>query len=167
MRRLARAEKHVTLGVAHMIRKFELDEEVMARFSEPTKKNRVCFPKNGCRYGGPSSQLPRAEPCDAYRKIESSLEKFECERSSNRDNALETDPKKHVTIMSAANKVHNSDLVPLVKMLKAWNKTHARESGALSKFSGRAELGGNREILSIRQPRAHLIVHGTKDIEYR
>ncbi len=37
---------------------------------------------------------------------------------------LEADPKQHVTIMSAANKAHNSDLVPLIKMIKAWNKTH-------------------------------------------
>jgi len=35
---------------------------------------------------------------------------------------LETDPKKHVEIMSAANKAHNGDLVPLAKMIKAWNK---------------------------------------------
>ena len=37
---------------------------------------------------------------------------------------LETDPKQHVAIMSAANKAHDGDLIPLVKMLKAWNKTH-------------------------------------------
>ena len=37
---------------------------------------------------------------------------------------LETDPKKHVEIMSAANKAHGGDLVPLIKMIKAWNKTH-------------------------------------------
>src|SRR5665213_162956 len=37
---------------------------------------------------------------------------------------LETDPKKHVAIMSTANKMHNGDLVPLIKMIKAWNKTH-------------------------------------------
>ncbi len=35
---------------------------------------------------------------------------------------LETDPKKHVEIMSTANAAHNGDLVPLVKMIKAWNK---------------------------------------------
>lgn len=35
---------------------------------------------------------------------------------------LETDPKRHVTIMSTANKTHNGDLVPLIKMLKGWNK---------------------------------------------
>jgi len=39
---------------------------------------------------------------------------------------LPTDPKQHVTIWSAANKAHNGDLVPLIKMLKAWN----RASGA-------------------------------------
>lgn len=36
---------------------------------------------------------------------------------------LSTDPKKHVQIWSAANQSHNGDLVPLIKMLKAWNRT--------------------------------------------
>lgn len=37
---------------------------------------------------------------------------------------LATDPKKHVDIMSQANKAHNGDLVPLIKMIKSWNKSH-------------------------------------------
>ncbi len=36
---------------------------------------------------------------------------------------LSTDPKKHVELWSAANKAHNGDLIPLIKMLKAWNKS--------------------------------------------
>ncbi|MGA2331255.1 MAG: nucleotidyltransferase [Syntrophales bacterium] len=36
---------------------------------------------------------------------------------------LSTDPKKHVHIWSEANQSHNGDLVPLMKMLKAWNRT--------------------------------------------
>ncbi len=36
---------------------------------------------------------------------------------------LSTDPKKHVEIFSAANDAHNGDLVPLMKMIKAWNRT--------------------------------------------
>ena len=35
---------------------------------------------------------------------------------------LSTDPKRHVELTSAANKVHNGDLVPLIKMIKGWNK---------------------------------------------
>jgi hypothetical protein len=37
---------------------------------------------------------------------------------------LQTDPKKHVAIMSEANKYHKGNLVPLVKMIKSWNKGH-------------------------------------------
>jgi hypothetical protein len=37
---------------------------------------------------------------------------------------LNTDPKKHVEIMSEANRVHNGNLVPLIKMIKGWNKAH-------------------------------------------
>ena len=37
---------------------------------------------------------------------------------------LATDPKKHVSLMSEANKGHNGDLVPLIKMLKSWNKSN-------------------------------------------
>lgn len=36
---------------------------------------------------------------------------------------LSTDPKKHVEIWSTANQIHNGNLVPLMKMLKAWNRT--------------------------------------------
>ncbi len=35
---------------------------------------------------------------------------------------LETDPKKHVELFSQSNKVHRGDLVPLIKMIKSWNK---------------------------------------------
>jgi len=38
------------------------------------------------------------------------------------NNWIETDPKKHVEIMSSANSSHNGDLVPLIKMIKGWNK---------------------------------------------
>ncbi len=38
---------------------------------------------------------------------------------------LSTDPKKHVSMMSDANGIHDGSLVPLIKMLKGWNRTHS------------------------------------------
>lgn len=35
---------------------------------------------------------------------------------------IETDPQKHVEIFSQANSIHNGDFIPLVKMIKGWNK---------------------------------------------
>lgn len=35
---------------------------------------------------------------------------------------VETDPKAHVSLSSAHNASHNGDLVPVIKMLKRWNK---------------------------------------------
>ncbi|MBW2606928.1 MAG: nucleotidyltransferase [Deltaproteobacteria bacterium] len=35
---------------------------------------------------------------------------------------ISTDPKKHVEIWTAENQAHNGDLVPLIKMIKRWNK---------------------------------------------
>jgi hypothetical protein len=35
---------------------------------------------------------------------------------------IETDPKRHVELWSASNEAHNGDLVPLIKMVKGWNK---------------------------------------------
>lgn len=35
---------------------------------------------------------------------------------------ISTDPKKHIDIMSQANAAHNGDLIPLIKMIKAWNR---------------------------------------------
>ena len=37
-------------------------------------------------------------------------------------NWISTDPKKHVEIWAIENKAHNGDLVPLIKMIKRWNK---------------------------------------------
>jgi hypothetical protein len=39
---------------------------------------------------------------------------------------LSTDPKKHVDIMSTANKAHVGDLVPLIKMVKCWNRNNSK-----------------------------------------
>ncbi|AVH74486.1 CBASS oligonucleotide cyclase [Nostoc sp. 'Lobaria pulmonaria (5183) cyanobiont'] len=39
---------------------------------------------------------------------------------------ISTDPKKHIEIWSAANTSHNYKLVPLIKMIKGWNKKHGR-----------------------------------------
>lgn len=38
---------------------------------------------------------------------------------------IATDPKVHVEIWSQSNKDHNSNLVPLIKMIKGWNKKHS------------------------------------------
>lgn len=38
---------------------------------------------------------------------------------------ITTDPKKHVQIWANANAIHKGDLVPLIKMIKGWNKTHS------------------------------------------
>lgn len=35
---------------------------------------------------------------------------------------ISTDPTKHVELISASNQAHSGDLVPLVKMIKGWNK---------------------------------------------
>ena len=35
-----------------------------------------------------------------------------------------TNPKEHIEIWSKANQEHNGDIIPLIKMMKAWNKTN-------------------------------------------
>ena len=42
--------------------------------------------------------------------------------NSARQAWIATDPKKHVEILGEANAKHNDDLVPLIKMVKGWNK---------------------------------------------
>ncbi len=39
---------------------------------------------------------------------------------------ISTDPKKHVEIFSNANSVHNGNLIPLIKMIKGWNKNSGK-----------------------------------------
>jgi hypothetical protein len=46
--------------------------------------------------------------------------------NSINQNWISTDPKKHVEIMAAANKQHNGDLIPFLKMVKAWNKNNSK-----------------------------------------
>jgi hypothetical protein len=41
---------------------------------------------------------------------------------SHRSAWIATDPKAHIKLWADANKAHNSDLIPLIKMLKGWNK---------------------------------------------
>lgn len=38
---------------------------------------------------------------------------------------IATDPKRHVEILAEANRTNNGDLVPLIKMIKGWNKMHS------------------------------------------
>jgi hypothetical protein len=38
---------------------------------------------------------------------------------------ISTDPKRHVELWTDANKAHAGDLVPLIKMIKGWNKAHS------------------------------------------
>lgn len=38
---------------------------------------------------------------------------------------IATDPKKHVELWSASNNQHDGELIPLIKMIKAWNKQHS------------------------------------------
>jgi hypothetical protein len=45
--------------------------------------------------------------------------------NSNTGGWIETDPKKHIQIWSAANKANNGNLIPLIKMVKTWNRTHS------------------------------------------
>lgn len=55
---------------------------------------------------------------------------------------IETDPKRHVQIWTERNKQHNGDLVPMIKILKTWNKSRSivrsfhLEVLALSVFNG-------------------------------
>lgn len=46
--------------------------------------------------------------------------------NSIRQSWLSTDPKKHVELVSASNTAHNGSLVPLIKMLKCWNRAHSK-----------------------------------------
>jgi hypothetical protein len=38
---------------------------------------------------------------------------------------ISTDPKAHIDLWQTANKAHNGDLVPLIKMIKGWNVCHS------------------------------------------
>jgi len=38
---------------------------------------------------------------------------------------ISTDPKKHIDVWTEANKMHNGYLVPLIKMIKCWNRAHS------------------------------------------
>ncbi|HEV7291313.1 MAG TPA: CBASS oligonucleotide cyclase [Devosia sp.] len=41
---------------------------------------------------------------------------------ANRKRWISTDPKRHVELWSASNKAHSGSLIPLIKMIKCWNR---------------------------------------------
>lgn len=45
--------------------------------------------------------------------------------NSINNNWISTDPKKHVQLVAEANAAHNADFVPLIKMIKGWNRRHS------------------------------------------
>ena len=45
--------------------------------------------------------------------------------NSRTEGWIETDPKRHIAIWSEANQANGGNLVPLIKMIKAWNRTHS------------------------------------------
>lgn len=46
--------------------------------------------------------------------------------NTNAGTWISTDPTVHATVLTAANNAHNGDLVPLVKMMRAWNRINNR-----------------------------------------
>ncbi len=72
-------------------------QAVTIRFSDFTVDVVPCFYRQGGGYLIPDSQMKRW---------------------------IGTDPKRHIDLWSEANEAHDGDLVPLIKMLKAWNRTH-------------------------------------------
>lgn len=43
---------------------------------------------------------------------------------------IQTDPKSHVELWTASNKAHNGSLVPLLKMIKCWNRANGELFGS-------------------------------------
>lgn len=46
--------------------------------------------------------------------------------NSIQQNWISTDPKKHVELISSSNKAHEGDLIPVIKMIKAWNRNTSK-----------------------------------------
>ncbi len=51
--------------------------------------------------------------------------------NSNTGGWIATDPTVHATVLTEANKAHNGDLVPLVKMIRGWNRVSSGKLGWL------------------------------------
>ncbi len=45
--------------------------------------------------------------------------------NSGTNTFISTDPKRHVDLAAERNRAHNGDLVPVVKMLKSWNRSNS------------------------------------------
>jgi hypothetical protein len=45
--------------------------------------------------------------------------------NTNTEKWISTDPKRHIELWSEANEFHQGYLIPLIKMLKAWNRAHS------------------------------------------
>lgn len=83
------------------------------------------------------------------------------------DTWLETNPKIHVKYISDANSAHNGDLVPLIKMIKRWNKyiNHAFVSFYLELIT--VDILNNVKITDFPSGMRYFFDKGRETIKYK
>jgi hypothetical protein len=80
---------------------------------------------------------------------------------------ISTDPKVHAAVLSAANKVHNGNLVPIVKMMRAWNR------GTNSGFVGfylelmTTQILTNVTISNFYSGMRYVFYHGQEKVKFK
>lgn len=80
---------------------------------------------------------------------------------------ISTDPRVHVDLMNKQNDIHNGDLVPIAKMIKAWNRTINRPFRSLYLELLAVQIFQNVRISDFPSGMRYFFDKGRESIKYK
>jgi hypothetical protein len=87
--------------------------------------------------------------------------------NSNTATWIETDPKVHATVLTAASNAHKGDLVPLVKMMRAWNRATNRGLIGFYLELMTIDILTNVTISNFHSGMRYIFFHGQEKVKFK
>jgi hypothetical protein len=87
--------------------------------------------------------------------------------NANAGTWISTDPTVHATVLTAANNAHNGDLVPLVKMMRAWNRATNRGFIGFYLELMTTQILTNVRIDSFPSGMRYVFFHGQEKVKFK
>ncbi|HEY8127318.1 MAG TPA: nucleotidyltransferase [Hyphomicrobium sp.] len=87
--------------------------------------------------------------------------------NTNTGTWIPTDPTVHATVLTAANKAHNGDLAPLIKMMRAWNR--ANNLGFIGFYLElmTTDILTNIKISDFPSGMRYIFMHGQEKVKFK
>jgi hypothetical protein len=87
--------------------------------------------------------------------------------NTNTGTWISTDPTVHATVLTAANKAHNGDLVPLIKMMRAWNRANNRGFVGFYLELMTTDILTNIKITDFPSGMRYVFDHGREKVKFK